>query len=286
MSDEAPWIEVALNGATGRTLQPRIPVTIDDIVREGMECAEAGAAILHLHAYDEQENPVEDAEIYARIIEGIRSRCDAIVYPTLALSGTAEQRYAPVAALGERGLLEWGVIDPGSVNLTHQMQVASGRDGLLYANPDHDIRTGLALAKEHGWHPSFAIYEPGFARNGAAWAGTVEGLPQPVYRAMLTRDFLFGLPPEPWCVEAYGRLIAETAPGAPYMVAVLGGDIREVLDAVLAQPAHFRVGLEDASLGCQRSNLELVREVVAVVEARGSAPASAAEIRKSLQRAQ
>ncbi len=39
------WIEVALNGAWGRDVQPGIPATVQAIVAEGIACAKAGAAI-------------------------------------------------------------------------------------------------------------------------------------------------------------------------------------------------------------------------------------------------
>jgi hypothetical protein len=37
------WIEVALNGAWSRALQPGIPDTVEAIIAEGVECARAGA---------------------------------------------------------------------------------------------------------------------------------------------------------------------------------------------------------------------------------------------------
>ena len=46
------WIEVALNGAWSRALQPGIPDTIESIIAEGVACARAGATIVHTHAYD------------------------------------------------------------------------------------------------------------------------------------------------------------------------------------------------------------------------------------------
>ena len=66
------------------------------------------------------------------------------------------------------------------------------------------------------------------------------------------------------------------------MVAVLGGDIAPLAPGVLARGAALRVGLEDASLGCARSNLELVRDAVSWVERAGLAPASSAEVRAGL----
>ena len=120
------WLEVALNGAAGQQYQPGIPITEADIIAEGIACAKAGAAVIHLHAYNADGVSVEDADIYSRLIEGIRDKCGAIVYPTLGLSGTLEERFAPIKILMERGLLECGVIDPGSVNLAHKMHIAMG----------------------------------------------------------------------------------------------------------------------------------------------------------------
>jgi len=80
MEEQKTWLEVALNGPWGRRRQPRIPVAVDDIVEEAVACADAGAAIVHAHAYDESTGkPKEDADIYSRIIEGIRRRADVIV---------------------------------------------------------------------------------------------------------------------------------------------------------------------------------------------------------------
>ena len=44
-------IEVALNGPWTRRLQPTIPLTPDEIVSDAIECAKAGASIIHFHAY-------------------------------------------------------------------------------------------------------------------------------------------------------------------------------------------------------------------------------------------
>jgi uncharacterized protein (DUF849 family) len=52
MAGHLVWLEAALNGPWGRAMQPGIPVTVQEIVAEGIACAEAGAAILHVHAYD------------------------------------------------------------------------------------------------------------------------------------------------------------------------------------------------------------------------------------------
>jgi uncharacterized protein (DUF849 family) len=278
----AVWLEVALNGGAGRKLQPNIPVTPDQIIQDGVRCFEAGAAVLHIHVYDETGKPTENADVYSVAIEGLRKRTDAIIYPTLMLQGTVAERFASIETLGERGLLEWTVVDPGSVNITHNAMLAQGRNGFLYANPDDHLRRGLALAEKFGLHPSYAIYEPGFAREGAALAAQFPKMPQPIYRLMLSSDFTFGLPPAVYSLDAYQQLLADVAPDAPWMVASLGGDVMQIAEASLDRGAHLRVGLEDASLGCEKTNVELVEEAVALIEKSGRNLANVGEVRAEL----
>ena len=282
MPDQSPvWLEVALNGAAGRAYQPGIPITPQEIIEQGVACAKAGAAIVHLHVYDDQGQPVEDADIYSTVIEGIRSQCDAIVYPTLGLTGDIESRFAPIRTLAERGLLEWGVVDPGSVNISHASQIAAGADGLLYANPDSHIRAGLALAVENDWRPAYAIYEPGFARLGAAIASTFEHLQTPLYRVMFSDHLMFGMMPSEMAVRFYAGFLAEVVPEAPWMVSGLDADIEAVIPVSLELGAHIRVGLEDAPFGCSSSNQELVERAMNLISASGRPLASPAEIRNS-----
>lgn len=279
MSDQPVWLEVALNGAAGQGYQPKIPVTPEAIIAEGIECAKAGAAIIHLHVYSEAGQPVEDVDLYTRVFEGIKTECDAIVYPTLALSGSVEERYAPIKALAARGLMEWGVVDPGSVNITHRTQAVAGVDGLMYPNPDSHIRAGLELAAKDGWRPAYAIYEPGFARLGAALAANFPDGQTPIYRIMLSDNLLFGMPPSESAIHFYAEHLAQEAPGAPWMLSGLDADVTSVMRPALEAGAHIRVGLEDASFGCQKTNLELVEEAVGVITASGRSLATPSEVR-------
>jgi uncharacterized protein (DUF849 family) len=268
------WLEVALNGGWGRQRQPGIPVSVRDIVAQGVACAQEGAAIVHVHAYDEASGRQrDDADTYARIIEGIRERYDCLVYPTIPLSGetSAATRFAAIEGLARRGLLECAVVDPGSVNL----------DGFVYMNTHEHIRHGLALAARHRFHPGYAIYEPGFLRLGATLAREAAA-PQPIYRFMFTEGMSFGFPPAEYALEAYLRLLAEVTPGSPWMVAGLDVDVLPMAGAAAVRGGHVRVGLEDAPLGSPRSNLEWVRAARGAISAAGASLASPAEVRRTL----
>ena len=88
---------------------------------------------------------------------------------------TAPERFKAVEQLAMQGLLEWTVVDPGSVNLAHYDRLAAGQEGFVYLNPEGHVRYGLELAARYRFHPSYAIYEPGFLRLGAALARVYPG---------------------------------------------------------------------------------------------------------------
>lgn len=286
------WLEVALNGPWSRSRQPRIPVLVDEIVDDALRCVDAGASILHFHAYDPTSGRQrDDYEIYAPIIERIRSRADVICYPTLPFAGSVDapnpltpaQRFEAVAKLLAAGLIEWAVVDPGSVNIAHYVDIAAGKEGFVYANPESHIRHGLALAQRHGITPSYAIYEPGFMRLGAALHRAYPGAPVPMYRLMFSEGIAFGFPPVEWALEAYLKLLALDAPGAPWMVAGLGVEIEPLIDVAVAHGGHVRVGLEDAPMGHELGNVALAERARRRIEACGARLANAAEVRAALK---
>src|SRR3546814_2825297 len=136
-------------------------------------------------------------------MERIRSRADVICYPTIPFAGgqdspiasTPEARFCAVEKLLRAALIEWAVVDPGSVNIAQYRDIAQGWPGFIYANPESHIRYGLELAQKHQITPSYAIYEPGFVRLGAALHGCYPGAPCPIYRLMFSNDMAFGFPP-------------------------------------------------------------------------------------------
>jgi uncharacterized protein (DUF849 family) len=285
------WIEAALNGPWSRTLQPEIPDTIEAIIADGIACARAGATIIHTHAYDGGGPQTFDWEVYARIIEGIRAQVDVPVYPSYpailttgidaTFSMAATDRFAHIEALAARGLLEFAVIDPGSVNFTLTATTSGATPAGTYINPESHVRHALDFAARLGLHPAFAIYEPGFMRAGAALARAA-GVKTPIYRFMFSDQFAFGFPPKPYALAAHLALLEEAAGPAPWMIAGLGADIHPLIGEAVARGGHVRVGLEDARLGTPTGNLARVEQAVRLVRDHGGEPASVAEFRQAL----
>jgi uncharacterized protein (DUF849 family) len=288
MARKKVWIEVALNGAWPRALQPNIPITAAEIIDEGVACVKAGAAIVHAHTLDPVSGRQNtDPDNCQAFIAGIQRQVDAIVYPTavgLPMPEDAALRCATTDELTRRGALEWGVLDPGSCNFSTRESAANlfGSDGDVYINGPRVLRASAERAAHNGWRPAYACYEPGFIREGAKLYRDIRSLKTPVFRFMLSSGFTFCFPPRDWAVEALARLMAEEAPGAPWMVAGLHVDLIPQIPAIVALGGHVRVGLEDAPFHCQRRNVELVAEAVAAIRAAGAEPASAADVRASL----
>ena len=278
------WIEAALNGPWTRQRQRGIPVAVDEIVADGIAAAGEGAAIIHAHAYDvETGRQKDDWEIYARIIEGIRAKTDVIVYPTIPSPALGQDqvvnRFGHTAELAKRGLIEWAVIDPGSVHIARFDDLAHGG---VYMNSHDDILEGMCIARACHVHPSYAVYEPGFTRLGAALAAVAPPSPTPIYRFMFSDEFAWGFPPRDKYLDTHLDLLAEAAPGAPWMIAGLGVDIAPLIPHAVARGGHVRVGLEDARWGCALTNAALVRDAMTRVRKAGGEPATTAEVRAAL----
>src|SRR5216684_8488967 len=61
-------------------MSPYIPLTPDEIAQQSIEAAEAGAAIIHLHARDPVDGrPTPDPEVFMQFLPRIKEGCDAVV---------------------------------------------------------------------------------------------------------------------------------------------------------------------------------------------------------------
>jgi 3-keto-5-aminohexanoate cleavage enzyme len=97
-------ITAAVTGSSPtKEMNPAVPYTPEEIVSAAVDCHKAGAAVTHIHVRDpETGRPDFKIEMFKRILEGIRERCDMIVNLTtsgLRLSGTdvIARRLQPVS---------------------------------------------------------------------------------------------------------------------------------------------------------------------------------------------
>ena len=285
------FIEAALNGPWSQRRQPLMPVTTDALIAEGIDCARAGASVIHIHVYDpDTSQQFENFDAYRAVIEGIREYEDVIVYPTLPLSSfgetdqtfTAEARFKTVKKLAKAGLLEWSVIDPGTTQITELDPTNSEQVQFLYINSEAEIRYGLELASRYDFVPSFAIYEPGFLRLGAMLFRNAKGCPRPIYRFMFSDKLSFGFPAEEIYLLAYIDLLKQTNPEAVWMIAGLQVNLRRIISTCLEGGGHIRTGLEDSYFYSEIGNLDLVRQTAKLILNENYEIGTTAQLRQQL----
>ena len=109
-----------------------LPVTPSQIAESGIAAAEAGAAILHLHARDpETGKPSQDPKLYEQFLPRIKQSTDAVVNITTggSMHMTVEERMAPVALFKP----EVASLNMGSMNFG--LYPMLNRFCLLYTSP-------------------------------------------------------------------------------------------------------------------------------------------------------
>ncbi len=282
-------IEVALNGQTPKEVNPNSPRSSAEIAENSLACIERGASIIHTHIDQIMSPGPRAAELYLEHMRPILAeRPDALVYPTLGMGETVEQKYEHVAILKREIGLRIGFVDPGSVNIS-----GSDETGLpapidwAYMNTPAAIRWAFDFHRDNDLGPSVAIFEPGFLnhtlaywRNGQLPAGTLikfyMGGPYG-YMGGGHEGANFGLPGSPWALDVYLRLLGDC--DVPWSVGVMGGDVfaEGLARHALERDGHLHIGLEDYAGSDKPTNEEFVDRAVALCEEVGRPVASIEE---------
>ena len=94
------------------SMSPYLPLTPDEIAKDAVAAAEAGAAILHLHARNPDDgSPTPDPDVYMQFLPRIKQQSDAVVNITTGggLGMTLDERLAgPLRASPEMCSMNMG----------------------------------------------------------------------------------------------------------------------------------------------------------------------------------
>lgn len=267
------------------SMSPALPITPAEITEQSLAAAEAGAAVLHLHARDPQDGrPSPDPEIFAQFVPQIAARTEAIINITTGGSTrmTLDERLAyPVQAQPELCSLNMGSMNfsfhkaaEGVSQWKHDWEkpYVEGSEDLIFRNTFRDMKSVIErLGRAYGTRFEFECYDVGHLYNLAYLRdeGLVEGPlflqcvlgilgglnadPENLFLMRTTADRLFGRDGYEFSVLGAGR----HQMGLVTMGAIMGG--------------HVRVGLED-SLYIERGKLaqscaEQVTKVRTLLEA-------------------
>jgi len=281
------------------TMSAALPVTPEEIADQSIAAAEAGAAILHLHArVPETGEPTGDPGVFARFLPVIRQRTGAVINITTGGSPnmTVEDRlkaatqFSPEMCSLNMGSMNFGLFPMAARygNWKHDWEerYLLASDDFVFRNTFRDIAFILESLGENGTKFEHECYDVGHLYTVAHFLD--RGLIQPPFFVQMvfgvlggigadldnlvfmhrTAERLFGRDTYRWSVLAAGRhqmaFVTEAA--------LLGG--------------HVRVGLEDSLyIGPGRlalSNAEQVAKIVRILGELGLQPATPTEARAML----
>jgi uncharacterized protein (DUF849 family) len=280
------------------SMSPHLPVTADEIAEAAIGAAEAGAAILHLHARDPATGrPDQRPEAFAPFLSRIKQSTNAVLNLT---SGGApfmgiEERIRPSTTFKpEVASLNMGSMNFGLFPMLDRFKefkhpwerefLENSRD-LIFRNTFKDIESALKAMGGNGTRFEFECYDVGHLYNLAHMLD--RKLVTPPLFVQTVFGILGGIGPHPEDV-LHMRRTADRLFGDAYQWSVLGAGRNQMPIAAMAAAmgSHVRVGLEDSLwIGpgkLAESNAAQVRNVRQILEGLGLELASPDEARALL----
>ncbi|MBP2148309.1 3-keto-5-aminohexanoate cleavage protein [Xanthobacter autotrophicus DSM 597] len=293
-------ITCAITGAIHTpTMSPYLPITPDEIVADALKAAEAGAAILHLHARNpETGQPDQTPEAFAPFLPRIKQATSAVINITSGGSPymKVEERVLPAATFKpEVASLNMGSMNFGLFHLLDKYKefkhpwekthLENTRD-LVFRNTFKDIEYILTTCYDNGTRFEFECYDIGHLYNLAHFLE--RGLVKPPLFVQSVFGLLGGIGPHPEDVMHMKRT-CDRLFGDQYRWSVLGAGRNQLPIAAMAASmgGNIRVGLED-SLWAGRgklatSNADQVKLAAKIIEGLGLEVASPDEAREILE---
>jgi uncharacterized protein (DUF849 family) len=214
-------------------MTPHVPITPEEIIRESVELAQNGVAILHLHARASDGAPTWSKSIYEKILLGIREK-NAEVILCVSTSGRLwsefEKRSAVLELKGD-AKPDMASLTLGSMNFIHHASV----------NSPQMIRDLAGKMRDHGIRPEFEVFDSGMM--GLVPVLRREGLlPGRPYINLL----LGNLGTAPADLGALSLMVDQAGEDCILAASGIGRAALPVHLTALAAGLHIRFGLEDA----------------------------------------
>jgi len=281
------------------SMSPHLPVTPDEIAADAVAAAEAGAAILHLHARDpENGRPTGDPEVFMRFLPRIKQQCNAVVNITTGggQGMSVEERIAAaLRASPEMTSLNMGTMNFGLFPMLNrykefkhpwERQHLELSKDFIFRNTFGDIERILKeLGEGHGVRFEFECYDVGHLYTLAHFLD--RGLVRPPLFVQTIFGILGGIGADPENVM-HMRRIADKLFGDAYRWSILAAGRHQMpfLTMAATMGANVRVGLEDSLyLGKGQlapSNAAQVAKIRRILEELSLEVASADEARQML----
>ncbi|MED5535854.1 MAG: 3-keto-5-aminohexanoate cleavage protein [Pseudomonadota bacterium] len=279
------------------SMSPYLPVTPDEIAEAAIAAAEAGAAILHLHARDPDDgHPTQDPDVFRQFLPTIKNNTDAVINLTSggAPHMTIEERLQPALQLKpEIASLNMGSMNFGLYPMLNRFKefkysweydyLDKSRD-LVFKNTFADIEYILNSCSENKTRFEFECYDISHLYNLAHFLG--RELVKPPLFVQSVMGILGGIGAHPDDLEHMNRT-ANRLLGDKYQWSVLGAgrNQMEIARQGASLGSHVRVGLEDSLwvgpgqlAESNAQQVKIVREILKNMGLEIATPSEAREI--------
>jgi uncharacterized protein (DUF849 family) len=293
-------ITCAVTGAIHTpTMSPHLPITPEEIADAAIGAAEAGAAIVHLHARNPKTGqPDQSPEAFAPFLKVIKQRSAAVINITTGGSPTmlVQERvkpaahYAPEVASLNMGSMNFGLYPMLSrfkeFKFDWEKPYLEGSTDRIFRNTFADIEYILQTCSENGTRFEIECYDIGHLYTLAHFVD--RGLIKPPLFVQSVFGLLGGIGPHPEDVMHMKRT-ADRLFGDMYRWSVLGAGRNQLPIAAMAAAmgGNVRVGLEDSLwIGpgkLAESNAQQVRLARQIIEGLGLEIASPDDAREILE---
>ena len=265
------------------SMSPYLPIAPQEIADAAVGAAEAGAAIVHLHARDPVDGrPTQDPRYFREFAPDIKRRCDVVINFTTGGAPTMsiEERLQPALQLKP----EVASLNMGSMNFglypmlgrypewkhAWEKPYLAESDGRIFRNTFKDIAHILESCRENSTRFEIECYDIGHLYTAAHFLE--RKLVEPPLFIQSVFGILGGIGPHPEDVMQMKRT-ADRLFGDDYVWSVLGAGRNQMpiaaMSAVLG--GNVRVGLEDSLWNgpgtLARTNAEQVRRIRTIIEA-------------------
>lgn len=268
-------INAALTGVLPRKEHtPHVPISPAEVVADAVRCCDGGAAIVHIHARDEDGSPTYDPDIFAHTIKGIRQRRPALII----CATTSGRRYGEFEQRSAVLDLE-GVCKPDMASLTTGS--LNFPDGPSVNHPDM-VRRLAERMKERGIKPELEVLELGMINTAKVLAR--KGIVVAPYYFNILMGSLHTMSATMLNVAA---AVHDLPNEAVWSFTGLGKFQLKINMASMLMGGHVRVGVEDnIYYDSERTrlctNLELVQRIVRIASELERQPATPMETRRML----
>lgn len=293
-------ITCAVTGAIHTpSMSPYLPVTPDEIIDAAVGAAEAGAALVHVHARNPKTGqPDQSPEAFEPFLKVIKQRSKCVINITTGGAPTmlVEERLKPCAHFKpEVASLNMGSMNFGLYPMLNRFKefkhdwerpYLEGSDDRVFKNTFKDIANILTTCAENGTRFEIECYDIGHLYTLAHFVD--RGLVKPPFFVQSVFGLLGGIGPHPEDV-AHMKRTADRLFGDDYHWSVLGAGRHQLPIAAMAvaMGGNLRVGLEDSLwLGpgqLARSNADQVRAARKIIEGLGLEIATPDDAREQLQ---